>query len=345
MDTPPPLELVDIAKAFPVRRPLIRRLAARLRGENQSPEVRAVEDLSLSLRAGEILALVGESGCGKSTAGRIAVGTIPASRGQVRYGGAALAQLSRRGDVARRLAVQMIFQNPRDSLNPRHRIDRIIAEPALRHGFATADTIEGYVEGLLRDVGLDPAFRTRWPHELSGGQCQRVGIARALAVRPEVLVCDEPISALDVSVQAQILNLFLDLRAERGIAFLFISHDLSVVRRISDRVAVMYLGRIVELADSAALFARPRHPYTRALLAAAPRLDLRHQAYSPISGEVPSPLSPPGGCHFHPRCALAVARCRSERPALRPMGDGRQVACHLETPTSTSFQPAEEAAQ
>ncbi|MEJ5020925.1 oligopeptide/dipeptide ABC transporter ATP-binding protein [Ochrobactrum vermis] len=330
MKTVTPLELASISKHFQIPASLGRKLAARITGKPVASTLQALEAVSLSLGHREIVALVGESGCGKSTAGRIAAGAIAASGGEVRYAGKPLSTL--RGHYARqqRLAVQMVFQNPREALNPRMRVDRILAEPALRHGFTTPARAAAYTDDLMRAVGLDSSMKSRFPHELSGGQCQRVGIARALAVQPDVLVCDEALSALDVSVQAQILNLFLDLRETLALSFLFISHDLSVVERISDRVAVMYLGRIVELADTQDIFSRAHHPYTEALLAAAPRLDQRRQTYGAISGEVPSPLAPPSGCHFHPRCPHATARCALERPPLREVTLGQWSACFLD---------------
>ncbi|MDH7785418.1 peptide/nickel transport system ATP-binding protein [Ochrobactrum sp. 19YEA23] len=330
MKTVTPLELASISKQFQIPASLGRKLAARITGKPAASTLQALEAVSLSLGHREIVALVGESGCGKSTAGRIAAGAIAASGGEVRYAGKSLSTLRGRYARQQRLGVQMVFQNPREALNPRMRVDRILAEPALRHGFTTPARAAAYTDDLMRAVGLDSSMKSRFPHELSGGQCQRVGIARALAVQPDVLVCDEALSALDVSVQAQILNLFLDLRETHALSFLFISHDLSVVERISDRVAVMYLGRIVELADTQDIFSRAHHPYTKALLAAAPRMDQRRQTYGAISGEVPSPLAPPSGCHFHPRCPHATARCALERPPLREVAPGQWSACFLD---------------
>jgi peptide/nickel transport system ATP-binding protein len=223
----------------------------------------------------------------------------------------------------------MIFQDPFASLNPRMRIGEIVAEAALVHGLIARDAIAGFVDGLLVRVGLDPAAKTRYPHQFSGGQRQRVGIARALAVNPELLVCDEAVSALDVSIRAQVLNLFMDLRESFALTYLFISHDLGVIEHLSDRVAIMYLGRIVEIAPADEFFRAPNHPYSAALLAEVPRLDARSASYRPIRGEIPSPLAPPSGCHFHPRGPHAMARCQREAPALRPIGSGRVSACHL----------------
>ncbi|MBI3710207.1 MAG: ATP-binding cassette domain-containing protein, partial [Proteobacteria bacterium] len=267
--------------------------------------------------------------CGKSTVGRLAAGLLRPSAGQVIRARPPGTQTGPHDDRSPRLKVQLVFQNPTDSLNPRHRVRRIIAEPAIAHRLISPDRADDYVDQLMASVGLDPDLKMRRSHELSGGQCQRVGIARALSVQPDVLVCDEPISALDVSVQAQVLNLFLELKETRSLAYLFISHDLTVVERISDRVAVMYLGRIVEISDAVGLFARPNHPYTRALLESAPRIDQRHRKFNSIKGEVASPITPPAGCHFHPRCPHAWRRCTEERPALRQVASGHWSACHL----------------
>ncbi len=324
------LELIDVSKRYDGRASRIGGLLDRMRGRSSGRVVRAVDGVSLALREREMLALVGESGCGKSTVGRIATGVLGASEGEVRYDGVPLGGLTGARARAQRLAVQMIFQNPREALNPRHRIGWIVAEPALRHGFVRPHEAQAYVGALLSNVGLHADVRTRFPHELSGGQCQRVGIARALAVQPRVLVCDEPVSALDVSVQAQILNLFLEMRQSGSLSFVFISHDLSVVRQVSERVAVMYLGRIVETAATPRLFSYAHHPYTQALMAAAPQIHQRRQIYAPIKGEVPSPLRPPAGCHFHPRCPLVMPRCSVEAPRPREIAPGHWSACHLE---------------
>jgi peptide/nickel transport system ATP-binding protein len=223
----------------------------------------------------------------------------------------------------------MIFQDPFASLNPRMRAKDIVGEAPVAHGVVRRSEVDAYVDDLLRRVGLDPSSKRRYPHQFSGGQRQRIGIARALAVKPEFIVCDEAVAALDVSIQAQVLNLFMKLRAELGLAYLFISHDLGVVRHLSDRVAIMYLGRIVEEGPAEALFANPNHPYTIALLAEVPRLDTRKRKFEPVRGEIPSPIDPPPGCHFHPRCPHAMARCRSEAPALREIASRRRSACHL----------------
>jgi peptide/nickel transport system ATP-binding protein len=286
--------------------------------------VRAVDCVSFDLMRGEVLGVVGESGCGKSTLGRLVAGLLEPTSGQIVQGEKAA---STRGIGA--LDRQMIFQDPFSSLNPRQRVTDLIGEAPRVHRIVPADQIPEYVAALMERCGIDPSYGPRFPHQFSGGQRQRIGIARALAVKPELLVCDEAVSALDVSIQAQVVNLFMELRAELGLTYLFISHDLGVVQHVADRVIVMYLGRIVELGTAADLFARPNHPYTRALIEGVPRLDRRRMAYAPIKGDIPSPLDPPHGCHFHPRCPLSFARCRVEAPALREVAPGRLSACHL----------------
>ncbi len=278
---------------------------------------------------GEVVGLVGESGCGKSTLGRIVAGILPASSGTVLFRGHDMASLQGADARAAALAVQMIFQDPFASLNPRMRVGDIVAEGPGYHRLVPSAELDGYVDETLRRVGLDPAIKRRYPHQFSGGQRQRIGIARALAVKPDFIVCDEAVAALDVSIQAQVLNLFMRLRAELNLTYLFISHDLGVVRHLSDRVAIMYLGRIVEEGKAEDLFARPNHPYTVALLAEIPRLDTRRREFVPIKGEIPSPLDPPAGCHFHPRCPHAMPRCRVEAPVLKEIAPGRRSACHL----------------
>jgi oligopeptide/dipeptide ABC transporter ATP-binding protein len=294
--------------------------------------VRAVDAVSLELRRGETLALVGESGCGKSTLARAVVGLCAPTAGEVWFDGAPMAPLGTRGRRALCRRVQMVFQDPDASLDPRRTIASAVAEALELHERLTRDALERRVLELLESVGIDGTLRARYPHELSGGQKQRVCIARALATRPDLLVCDEAVSALDVSIQAQILNLLAELRERFGLAYLFITHDLRVVRQLSHRVMVMYLGQIVEVAPTSELFARPEHPYTRALLAAVPSLDARHRSPPPaLSGEVPSPASPPNGCRFHPRCPHVMPRCRHEAPKLYNLGE-RTSRCFLADP-------------
>ena len=292
--------------------------------------VRAVDGVSFRIRRGETLALVGESGCGKSTVARAIMGLVPPTTGEIRFDGAPAPPL---GETARRpllSKLQMIFQDPDASLNPRLTIQASIAEPIeIREPGLSRTERESRVTGLMNDVGLDPSMRARYPHELSGGQRQRVCIARALAVRPELLVCDEAVSALDVSIQAQILNLLVDLRERFALSFLFITHDLRVVRHLANRVAVMYLGQIVELGPTDALFDAPRHPYTEALLAAVPSLDAARAVATRARGDIPSPSNPPSGCRFHTRCPKVFERCPKESPELFVLSDDRHCRCFL----------------
>ena len=321
----PLLEIEDLRVHFPLRRGLFGRAQG---------AVRAVDGVSLSMARGETLGLVGESGCGKSTLGTAILRIVEPSGGAIRLGGVDLARLEGEALRAARRKAQMVFQDPFASLDPRMRLGESIGEPLLVHGLARGAALRAKVSDLLARVGLQPEHADRYPHEFSGGQRQRLVIARALALSPDLVICDEPVSALDVSVRGQILNLLLELQRSLGTAFLFISHDLSVVRHVSDRIAVMYLGRIVEIAPRDTLFARPRHPYTQALISAIPLPDPKAQRARRriiLPGEIPSPARPPSGCSFHTRCPLATERCRTEIPVLAPATDGSQVACHLAT--------------
>ncbi len=324
----PILEIKGVSKRFYKRLDLAGKIAARLGSNIREEIVHAVDSVDLAIQPGEVVGLVGESGCGKSTLGRVIAGIHAATEGQVFFEGKDTAKMSGAERRAATLAVQMIFQDPFASLNPRMRVEQIIGEAPLVHGLCTRATQDAYVDDIMTRVGLDPSLKKRYPHQFSGGQRQRIGIARALAVKPRFLVCDEAIAALDVSIQAQVLNLFMDLREEFDLTYLFISHDLSVVEHIADRVVIMYLGRVVESAPTAELFAHPRHPYTQALLAEVPRLDQRKRQFTPVEGEIPSPLNPPPGCHFHPRCRYVMDVCSAERPALEVQGR-RLCACHL----------------
>ncbi len=313
-----------VARHFDVSKPWLARAIER------SPRVflKAVDGVSFSLAKGETLALVGESGCGKSTVARLVVGLYRPTSGRVLFDGLELAALPAAERARCRRRMQMIFQDPYASLNPRWRVRDIVAEPLRAFGLASGRAeLAERVGALLSQVGLSPADGEKYPHEFSGGQRQRISIARALSSNPEFLVCDEPTSALDVSVQAQILNLMRDLQEKLGLTYLFISHNLAAVRHISDRVGVMYLGRIVEIAESETLFSQPRHPYTQMLLDAIPDLAMSGGEREPMAGEVPNPLDPPAGCHFHPRCPFANARCRAETPVLRQYGPA-ETACH-----------------
>ena len=325
----PLMEARGLTKRFVKRLDLAGKIVRALGAPIREEVVHAVDQVDLGVASGEVVGLVGESGSGKSTLGRMVAGILDPTEGTVFYKGQDRAKLVGAEAREARLAVQMIFQDPFASLNPRMRVAEIIGEAPLAHRLVSRGELPDYVDEIMRRVGLDPSFKRRYPHQFSGGQRQRIGIARALAVKPEFLVCDEAIAALDVSIQAQVINLFLDLREALDLTYLFISHDLSVVEHISDRVAIMYLGRIIELAPTEELFAAPNHPYSQALLAEAPRLDQRRRTYAPIKGEIPSPLNPPPGCHFHPRCPFAFDRCRIERPALKSIAPGRWSACHL----------------
>jgi peptide/nickel transport system ATP-binding protein len=311
------LTVERLVKTFDVSAPWLNRVIER----KPRQYLQAVNDISFTVPAGGCLSIVGESGCGKSTVARLVTGLHGATSGQMRFAP---------GKSGAPLTAQMIFQDPYASLNPRWRVKNIIAEPLRELKLRkTAAEVTERVEELLRTVGLSPSDGEKFPHEFSGGQRQRISIARALASEPEFLVCDEPTSALDVSVQAQVLNLMRRLQDELGLTYLFISHDMSVVRHMSDRIAVMYLGRIVEEGNTEELFAQPRHPYTQLLLQTIPNIEAPNRNRSPASGEVPSPLKPPSGCTFHPRCPFAVARCAQEAPKMQTLSNGTRVACHL----------------
>ncbi|ODU11070.1 MAG: ABC transporter ATP-binding protein [Rubrivivax sp. SCN 71-131] len=320
------VEVQDLCKTFDVSAPWLERVLER----KPRQFVHAVDGVSFAIARGSTLALVGESGCGKSTVARLLVGLFAPTNGRVRFDGEDTAAVLKSAAEAPRLRrrMQMIFQDPYASLNPRWRVRDIVAEPLREHGILRERrALEARVGELLQQVGLAPADASKFPHQFSGGQRQRISIARALATQPEFLVCDEPTSALDVSVQAQVLNIMKDLQRQQGLTYLFISHNLAVVRHVSDEVGVMYLGRLVELAPKRTLFAAPRHPYTRMLLDAIPDIHMTGRARTPVQGEVPNPLNPPSGCAFHPRCPHADARCSAERPQL-VLRDGVQVACH-----------------
>jgi oligopeptide/dipeptide ABC transporter ATP-binding protein len=321
LNVAPLIEVTELRKYFPVRKGVLRR---------QVGQVHAVDGVSFSIREGETLGLVGESGCGKSTVGRAVLRLIEPTGGAIRLRGQDITHLGKRELRALRRQMQIVFQDPFSSLNPRMRAGAIVGEPLRVHGVLDRRQREEKVAQLFDRVGLRPAQMRNYPHQFSGGQRQRVSIARALALDPGFIVTDEPVSALDVSIQAQVINLLMDLQRQSQLSYLFISHNLAVVEHIAHAVAVMYLGRIVEQADKATLFARPLHPYTEALLAAVPLPDpaLKRQKRH-VAGDVPSPIAPPPGCHFHPRCPYAEARCRVETPLLREVVPGQMVACHL----------------
>jgi oligopeptide transport system ATP-binding protein len=320
--TEPLLQLDGVTKHYPVKKGIIL--------QKQIGSVRAVDGISFKLMPGETLALVGESGCGKSTTARLAMRLIEPTAGTIRYDGTDITHASKKQLRRLRREVQIVFQDPYASLNPRMTVQELLAEPMLVHGIGDAASRRERVRELLRLVDLAPHHAASYPHEFSGGQRQRIGIARALSASPKLIVCDEPVSALDVSIQAQIVNLLKDLQKDFGLSYLFISHGLAVVKHMADRVAVMYLGEIVEIADKAGLYANPRHPYTQALLDAAPEPDPAQRGKrNTLAGDVPSPLNPPSGCRFHTRCAFAEAKCKIEAPPLRTITPGHQVACHF----------------
>jgi oligopeptide/dipeptide ABC transporter ATP-binding protein len=328
----PLLSVSGLVKHFPVKRGLLQRTVG---------QVHAVDGVSFDIAPGETLGLVGESGCGKSTAGKAILKLIEPTGGEIRVNGERIDQLSRSEMRPYRRELQVVFQDPYSSLNPRLRIRDIIAEPLRNYGVAHGRALDERVETLADKVGLRPEALHRYPHEFSGGQRQRIGIARALALNPGLIICDEPVSALDVSVQAQVINLLGDLQKEFGLSYLFIAHDIAVVEHISHRVAVMYLGKIVEIGDRADLFLRPQHPYTEALLSAVPEPDPGLEKKRIIlRGDVPSPINPPSGCRFHTRCPYAFDRCSVEEPELQEISAAHYVACHLREPAAPSSSRA-----
>jgi peptide/nickel transport system ATP-binding protein len=335
---PPPrpalVELKGVSKRFAKSLDFAARIGNLLGAGAREEVVHAVDRVSMRIEPGEVVGLVGESGCGKSTLGRLAVGLLEPTAGERLWRGQRLADLPAAKRRETQLAMQMIFQDPYASLNPRMRVVDIVGEAPVVHGIIGPRQKVEYVGLQLNRVGLDPTLMRRFPHQFSGGQRARIGIARALAVRPEFLVCDESVAALDVSIQAQVLNLFMDLRAALDLTYLFISHDLGVVQHLSDRVVVMYLGRVVETGPTLELFARPAHPYTQALLAEVGKVEPGKRAFVPVRGEIPSPLDPPPGCHFHPRCPHGTARCRESAPTLATIAPGRLSACWLTEPAT-----------
>jgi peptide/nickel transport system ATP-binding protein len=325
----PLIDIQGVTKRFVKSLDVAGRIAHKLGANVREEVVQAVDNASFGVDDGEIVGLVGESGCGKSTLGRMVAGILAPTEGKILFRGQDIAGFE--GEAARKTALktQMIFQDPFASLNPRLRVSEIVGEAPRVHGITDKAGFDDYLDSVLLRCGLDPTYKRRYPHQFSGGQCQRIGIARALAVQPEFIVCDESVAALDVSIQAQILNLFMKLREDLGLTYLFISHDLGVVEHISDRIVIMYLGRIVESARAEELFAAPNHPYTQVLLREVPRLETRRSDYKPVEGEIPSPLDPPSGCHFHPRCPHALPRCGEEAPKLKEIAPGWTSACHL----------------
>jgi len=325
----PLLELENVSKRFVRQLDLAARIANLAGADLRNEIVHAVGGVDLAIAEGEVVGLVGESGCGKSTLGRLAVGLLAPSAGERRWRGKNIADMADGEAREQKLKSQMIFQDPYASLNPRLRVVDIVGEAPVVHGLIGRRQQIEYVGLQLNRVGLDPTLMRRFPHQFSGGQRARIGIARALAVKPEFMVCDESVAALDVSIQAQVLNLFMDLRAALDLTYLFIGHDLGVVRHVSDRVLIMYLGRIVESGPTAEIFAAPNHPYTQALMAEVGKVEPKKRSFVPVRGEIPSPLSPPSGCHFHPRCPYAMDKCRQVAPEFEEIAPGRWSACFL----------------
>lgn len=325
----PILKLDAVSRQFRGTPDFAQRISDFLTRQNSEVVVKALDGINLDVRPGEIVGLVGESGCGKSTLARIMSGIMPPSAGKILFDGRDVATMSSAERRKTSLSIQMVFQDATASLNPRKRVMEIIGEAAVVHGIIRSSEMPAYVSNIMARVGLDPASRDLYPHQFSGGQRARIGIARALAVKPRILVCDESTAALDVSIQAQILNLFVELKKDLDLTYIFVSHDLGMIENFCDRIAVMYLGRIVELAETEALFANPHHPYTKALLKEIPTLEPKKRIFTAIKGEMPSPLDPPSGCHFHPRCANARPLCSSERPVLRETAAMRFSACHF----------------
>lgn len=323
------MKLEHVDKHFPMPLTTVQRIARIFNKNIKQQTVYAVNDVTLSIKQGEVLGLVGESGCGKSTLARVIAGIHMQTNGTVLYkGGPVMVQKDARYEKLA-TSIQMVFQDPYASLNPRHRVKRIISEGPLYHGIIKESEADKYVCEMMDRAGIDPTYRFRYPHQFSGGQRQRIGIARALAMKPELLVCDEAVAALDVSIQAQVLNLFMDLKSRLDLTYIFVSHDLGVVRHISDRVAIMYLGKIVELAGVDEIFEHSNHPYTQALLANMLSTASRKHKFSIIKGEIPSPLDPPSGCQFHPRCPHAYDKCKTVKPALKEIAKEHFSACHL----------------
>ena len=327
--TVPLIEARHVSQRFGAKPDLAAKIALKLKLAKSAPLVHALDDVSLAIRSGEVVGLVGESGCGKSTLGRVIAGINSPSEGSLLWNGVDRNAMSANERHQFGLATQMIFQNPMAALNPRMTVEELLWEAPRTHRLARGSERNAYVDKYLMLAGFDPAMKKRYPHQFSGGQRQRVNIARALAVQPKFLVCDESVAALDVSIQAQVINLFMELRARLDLTYLFVSHDLGVVEHISDRVAIMYLGRIVEEASAEEIFRRANHPYTQALLSEIPRIAPGKQRFKPVEGELPSPLNPPRGCHFHPRCPLAMDRCRVEVPVKKEIAPGHLSACHL----------------